>query len=104
MKKTGKNTNKTNKTKPMITSKQEPNKKDRSPYLSTGQQNSHQCGNFHNQCHGFHMKLKNLRNLFSCIKALRRVTKISAQKPDPDCVLEKILKESKQEGKKIAKL
>jgi len=35
------------------------------------------------------MKPKNLRNLFSCIKALRKVTKISAQKPDPDCVSEK---------------
>jgi hypothetical protein len=38
---------------------------------------------------GFHMKPRNLRNLFSCTKALRRVTKISAQKPDPDCVSEK---------------
>jgi len=50
------------------------------------------------------MKPRNLRNLFSCIKTLRRVTKISAQKPDPDCVLEKIPKESKQEGKKIPSL
>jgi hypothetical protein len=38
---------------------------------------------------GFHMKPRNLRNLFSCIKALRRVTKISAQKPDLNCVSEK---------------
>jgi hypothetical protein len=50
------------------------------------------------------MKPRNLRNLFSCIKALRRVTKISAQKLDPDCVSEKIPKESKQERKKIANL
>jgi hypothetical protein len=50
------------------------------------------------------MKPRNLRNLFSCIKALRIVTKISTQKPDPDCVSEKIPKESKQEGKKIANL
>jgi hypothetical protein len=50
------------------------------------------------------MKPKNLRNLFSCIKALRRVTKISSQKLDPDCILEKIPKESKQEGKKSANL
>jgi len=41
------------------------------------------------------MKPRNLRNVFSCIKALRRVTKISAQKPDPDCVSKKIPKESK---------
>jgi hypothetical protein len=53
---------------------------------------------------GFHMKPRNLRNLFSCTKALRRVTKVSAQKPDPECVSEKIPKESKQEGKKIANL
>jgi len=32
------------------------------------------------------MKPRNLRNLFSCIKALRRVTKISAQKLDPNCL------------------
>jgi len=50
------------------------------------------------------MKPKNLRNLFSCIKALRKVTKISAQKPNPDYVSEKIPKESKQEGEKIANL
>jgi hypothetical protein len=50
------------------------------------------------------MKPRNLRNLFSCIKALRRVTKISAQKPDPDYVLEKIPKESKHERKKTANL
>jgi len=36
-------------------------------------------------------------------KSLRRVTKISTQKPDPDCVSEKIPKESKQEGKKNSK-
>jgi len=50
------------------------------------------------------MKPRNLRNLFSCIKALRRVTKISAQKLDPDCVSKKTPKESKREGKKIANL
>jgi len=50
------------------------------------------------------MKPRNLKNLFSCIKALRRVTKILAQKPDPNCVSEKIPRESKQEGKKIANL
>jgi hypothetical protein len=50
------------------------------------------------------MKPRNLRNVFSCIKALRRVTKISAQKPDPDCVSKKIPKESKQEGKNIVNL
>jgi hypothetical protein len=50
------------------------------------------------------MKPRNLRNLFSCIKTLKRITKISAQKPDPDCVSKKIPKESKQEGKKIANL
>jgi hypothetical protein len=38
---------------------------------------------------GFHIKPRNLRNLLSCIKALRRVTKILAQKPDPDCVSKK---------------
>jgi hypothetical protein len=50
------------------------------------------------------MKPRNLRNLFSCRKALRRVTKILAQKPDPDCVSKKIPRVSKQEGKKIANL
>jgi hypothetical protein len=50
------------------------------------------------------MKPKNLKNLFSFIKALRRVTKISAQKPNLDSVLEKFPKESKQEGKKITNL
>jgi hypothetical protein len=51
------------------------------------------------------MKPKNLRNLFTCIKALRRVTKISAQKPDPNYVSKKNFpKNQKQEGKKIANM
>jgi len=50
------------------------------------------------------MKPKNLRDLFSYIKALRKVAKILAQKPDPDCVSEKFPKNQKQEGKKIANL
>jgi hypothetical protein len=42
------------------------------------------------------MKPRNLRNLFSCTKALRRVTKNSAQKPDP----EKIPKNQSRKGKR----